>query len=196
MSARQHPVGLKNPVITDSFPAETTPGLALCLVWGSTGSSALPRPHIGCPCPFSSLLPSLTALDSWRGRCWTPGDSARLPVARVGQAVTGAPTLLLVPPVPRVGPSPVAVPVQQPPCGWQQTRTMWVRLQPSECPLSPQPFCRAAEVRVKAQHAVQARRRWGDARGRDPGAPVVKPACLPVPRALFSSCPQAGTIHI
>lgn len=44
----------------------------------------------------------------------------------------------------------VAMLVQQQPCGWQQRHApYWWCFQSSECPFSPQPFCRAAEKWVE-----------------------------------------------
>lgn len=62
-----------------------------------------PTPH-WAPLPFSLLLPSLTALNSWRSYCKTPGNRTRLPVSRFdqctchAQVVAAVSTLLFVEP--------------------------------------------------------------------------------------------------
>lgn len=126
MSARQHPVGMKNPVITDSFPAQTTPGLASCL--GQHSSPAdFPAPILGTPALLTPAQPDCPGLLE---RLLLDPRRQRTPACHsIGSAcdcsVRSAPRPA---PVPGVGLSPtpsVAVPVQQQPCGWQQRRALY-----------------------------------------------------------------------
>ena len=103
-ASQEHPISMKNPELSLTvFQPRPHWPCGEALPDASSGAthvssrilevlklgSCFPAPH-WAPLPFSLLLPSLTALNSWRNYCKTPGKRTCMPVSRFDQCTCHA----------------------------------------------------------------------------------------------------------